>query len=591
MTRDLIIDRLKNRAQLHSQEDAYFYKAQDQWKSISWQEYYHLCRRIAKSLLSIKLTNNSKITLLSYNSPQWTASGIAAQLFGGVSVGIYSTSVSADVKYIVEHSDSEILFIENKERYFNQVKPIKDSLNKVKLFVILNNDDINEERVISFKNFLSLGNSLPDRDLDAMFSEVNPCSTCTIIYTSGTTGKPKAVMLSHNNVAWTVRTATNMWRCGTYDRIISYLPLAHVAEQMFSAYAGIDCGMKTYFATSFDGLKTELAEVEPTIFFGVPRVFEKIYYPMKQKLSQQSKSKKMLIKYFMNINNNFYKITNQGKEANFLLKLSHNIGKKLIFNKIKKLLGFTKTRAILTGAAPISKDILEFFFSLDVPIYELYGLSETTGPVCINTVGATKIGSVGHALPKTKVKIAEDGEILTQGPNVFSGYYKDDNTTLEALKDGWFHTGDIGNIDNQGYIFINDRKKDLLITAGGKNISPQNLEFMLRDLPYVQSAVVVGDRKKYLCALLAPNKELLSKKAIETGENFNKILHNKNIHEEIQKELTILNEKLSPFEQIKKYFLLNNEFSIDTGEYTPTLKLKRKFINEKYKNEIEKLYQ
>lgn len=583
MARDICIDRLKLRASLHATKAAYHYKVQKEWQSICWQEYHEKVRRFAKALIKSQINPKSKIAILSFGRLEWVISAMGAQYLGAISVGIYTTSSQDEIKYIVDHSDAEILLIENKERYEHQIKPIKEYLNKIKYFIIMNNQEIDEydEKILSFSQFMNMGKDVDDKDLDELFAKVEGKSPSTMIYTSGTTGNPKAVMISHLSIAFTVRAATQMFKCGFYDRNISYLPLAHVAEQMFTVYAPIDCGMQSYFSSSFDALKEEIIEVEPTIFFGVPRVFEKMHEGIKDVLSKKGKAINLIFNHLLKENQKFYELKNENIKPDFLFNLIHNIGKKYIFNSLKKKLGLYKARACLSGAAPISKDILNFFFGIDIPVYELYGLSETTGPASTNMPNQIKIGSVGHALPGTKVKIADDGEILISGPHVFLGYYKDEAASSEAIVDGFIRTGDIGSIDNEGFIYITDRKKDLLITAGGKNISPQNLESALKSLPFVQSAVVVGDKRKYLCALLAPNRELLYKKASEISE----------INKKIQNEIDLLNKKLSPVEQIKKYSLLRNEFSVDTGELTPTLKIKRKFINEKYKEEIEKLYQ
>ena len=271
----------------------------------------------------------------------------------------------------------------------------------------------------------------------------------------------------------------------------------------------------------------------------------------------------------------------------------YQLGAKKLFFELKQKMGFGNIRISVCGAAPISKDILVFFSGLDIPVYEIFGQSENAGPASFNLPGQTKIGTVGRAMPGSEIKIADDGEILIKGPHIFSGYYKDETATAEVLKNGWLATGDIGAIDKDGFLRITDRKKDLLITAGGKNISPQNLEAMLKSLPYVQSAVVVGDAKKYLCALLAPDVTSIKKKASELGrpsEHAQFLINDETIHQEIKAELDRINSRLAPVEQIKKFALLPNEFSIDSGEFTPTMKVKRKFVNQKYQCEIEKMY-
>jgi long-subunit acyl-CoA synthetase (AMP-forming) len=295
----------------------------------------------------------------------------------------------------------------------------------------------------------------------------------------------------------------------------------------------------------------------------------------------------------MKISTDYYKALHSGLAPSFCTNILQGLARKILFSALKEKIGFKNTRLCGCGAAPISKDILSFFAAIDVPIYEVFGQSESCGPATLNLPGMTKIGTVGKVMPGAELKIASDGEILLKGPHIFSGYYKDEAATNETLKDGWLYSGDVGAIDAEGYLSITDRKKDILITAGGKNISPQNLESMLKHLPYVQSAVVVGDSRKYICALLSPDLAAISRRAKKLGiknANVMDLLNHKEIHKEIEDELAKINNKLAPVEQIKKYTLLENEFSIDTGEFTPTLKVKRKFVNKKYENEIEQLY-
>ncbi|HXW60181.1 MAG TPA: AMP-binding protein, partial [Myxococcota bacterium] len=349
-------------------------------------------------------------------------------------------------------------------------------------------------------------------ELEKRERQIKPGDAATMIYTSGTTGNPKSVMLSHQSLAWTVRQVVQAWHCSSTDRAISYLPLAHVAEQTITIYAPLDSGMQCYLVCSAEHFKRLLSDVQPTVFFGVPRVYEKIYEAIKAGLNEQSQLKRMLFGHFSKVSYDYYCADHAGKTPALLLKTQFHISKK-IFSKLKEKIGFGRARLCAVGAAPISKDILNFFMGIDIPIYEVFGQSENCGPTTLNLPGNTKIGSVGRKMPGSEIKVADDGEILIKGPHVFMGYYKDEAATNEALRDGWLYSGDIGSIDADGFISITDRKKDILITAGGKNISPQNLEAMLKHLPYVQSAVVVGDNKKYLCALFSPDMEAMGKKA------------------------------------------------------------------------------
>ncbi|HXW53799.1 MAG TPA: AMP-dependent synthetase/ligase [Myxococcota bacterium] len=592
--RDICIDRLRQRALHHKDENVYFSQVNEKWEPITWHEYHEQVRQFAKSLLHLGFKADSKVAVLGFNQLEWAISAIGAQYAGGVSVGVYTASSKEEVSYVVDHSDAEVLVVENLARYQSQVHPIRAQLPKIKLVVLMSNENCHEAGVVGFSTFMSMGRDITDHELDERQRSIAPSSVATMIYTSGTTGNPKSVMLSHATLAWTVRTAVQSWRCGPWDKAVSYLPLAHVAEQMFTLYAPLDSGMQSYFAPSFDALKETIKDVEPTVFFGVPRIYEKMYEAVRDGLSERGYWQKKLVSYFSRVTSDYYKARHTGRMPSLWTNSQYQFGSKKIFSELKKKMGFGNARICVCGAAPISKDILTFFNGLDIPIYEIFGQSENAGPASFNLPGQAKIGTVGRAMPGSEIKIADDGEILIKGPHVFLGYYKDEAATAEVLKHGWLATGDIGAIDKDGFLRITDRKKDLLITAGGKNISPQNLEAMLKTLPYVQSAVVVGDAKKYLCALLSPDVPSIQKKASLLGkpaEPAHHLITDEAIQQEISAELDRINSRLAPVEQIKKFALLPNEFSVDSGEFTPTMKVKRKFVNQKYQREIEKMYQ
>ncbi len=579
MQRDIIIDRLRQRAQHHGADPAYFSEQASGWLSIDWHSYHQQVRAFAKALAAVNVSFGAKVAILGGNRLEWVISCLGAQYAGCTSVGIYSSSSPDELSYVVDHSDAQVLVVENLKCYHKQVGPQLEKLSKVSVIVLMSEEAVCEPRMLRFSDFLARGSHLSDIELDERQEKVRPIDVATLIYTSGTTGNPKAVMLSHESIAWTVRTVVQAWRCGPHDKALSYLPLAHVAEQMFSCYAPIDCGIQSYFAASLDSFKSKLKEVEPTVFFGVPRVYEKIYEGIKSAFDEQGAVSKKVLSYCAKVSQDYFRARLIGKMPSLWNNIQYNIAHKKIFQSIKNKIGLGKARLCMVGAAPISKDILNFFCGIDIPIYELYGQSENSGPATICLPGQAKIGSTGKALPCSQVAIAHDGEVMIKGPHVFLGYYKDDSATKEALKDGWLYSGDIGSIDKDGFLFITDRKKDILITAGGKNISPQNIEAMLKQLPYVQSAVVVGDSKKYLVALLSPDQERIDGKSDDA------------IKREINKELDKLNQKLASVEQIKKFKLLANEFTVESGEFTPTLKVKRKFVNQKYQREIAEMYQ
>jgi long-chain acyl-CoA synthetase len=593
MPRDISIDRLRQRALNHPNDNAYHSLVNKRYQALSWAIYHERVRQFAKSLIACELSPHCKVAILGFNRLEWVLSAIGTQYAGGISVGVYPSSSDNEVAYVVDHSDAEILVVENLERYERQVKNHIKQLAKIKLIILMSSEKTDNKNIISFDNFIKKGYLISDEELDQRQEKIQAHDVATMIYTSGTTGQPKSVMLSHESVAWTVRTVVQLMRVSAEDRAISYLPLAHVAEQMFTLYAPLDSGLQQYFASSFDDLKDNIKLVEPTVFFGVPRIYEKICEGIKSGLKKKNIMVQNMVRYFSKATFSYHAAHNANKVPPLLTNVQYLAAKKKIFGPLKEKIGFAKTRIFMVGAAPISQELVEFYCSLDMPIYDIYGQSENSGPASMNYPGQSRIGSVGKALPGTELALASDGEILIKGPHVFVGYYKDEPATKEVLKDGWLYSGDVGELDKDGYLKITDRKKDILITAGGKNISPQNLESELKKLPYVQSAVVVGDRKKYLTALLAPNCESLLKKSQELGLKEPKIqslVKNKAVLQEIKEELDRINARLAPVEQIKKFSLLQQEFSIESGEYTPTMKVKRKFVNQKYKDVIENMY-
>jgi long-chain acyl-CoA synthetase len=362
---------------------------------------------------------------------------------------------------------------------------------------------------------------------------------------------------------------------------------------MFSLYAPICTGMQLYFAESMEQLPENLKEMKPTLFFGVPRVYEKFYAKILPKLKSAQGLKAKLLNFSQNSAQTYWNYEHRNLPVPILAEARMSIARKLVFSKLKELLGFSEVRVCVSGAAPLSKDIISFFTGLDLPIYEVYGQSENCGPTTFNSPRATRLGTVGKPLAGLQIKIEKDGEICVKGPNVFKGYLTDEAATGEALKDGWLHSGDIGHLDSEGYLCITDRKKDLLITAGGKNISPQNLEGMLKQIPFVNLAVVIGDQKKYLSALLTPNQETLKifaeENELKTDSLADWVKHPQVIGE-IQSHIDRINQTLASVEQIKRFTLLSSDFSIENGELTPTMKIKRKVINMRYQEQIEALY-
>jgi long-chain acyl-CoA synthetase len=436
---------------------------------------------------------------------------------------------------------------------------------------------IDDPLVLSWEAFCAKGDGVGDEAIDERVEAIQDDDLATLIYTSGTTGPPKGVMLSHRNLAWTAQTMIDHGGARAGDSGLSYLPLSHIAEQMTTILLPATAGATVYFAESIDKVPDNLKEVQPTVVFGVPRIWEKFHAGVAAKLGQATGVKKQLVTWVRDVCKRVTDLRNRGREPNGLLAVQYQLADKLLLSKLKPALGLGRARMCVSGAAPINKDVIEFFASLDIVIYEVYGQSEDTGPTSINMPGATRFGSVGPALPGVEVKIAPDGEILVKGPNVFLGYFKEPEATKETLVDGWLHSGDLGEIDPDGFLSITGRKKEIIITAGGKNISPKNIEAAIKESPLVSEVVVIGDRRKFLSALVT----LDDAAAKAFGGD---------VHAEIQKHLDGVNEKLARVEQVKKFTILPRQLGIDTGELTPTLKVKRKVVNKNFAREIEAMY-
>ncbi|HEY8142853.1 MAG TPA: AMP-binding protein, partial [Kofleriaceae bacterium] len=444
---------------------------------------------------------------------------------------------------------------------------------------------------LSWDDFMAKGKDVSDEKFLARLHALEPDGLATLIYTSGTTGPPKGVMLSHDNLLWTAQTVNGLIRNASGDSVVSYLPLSHIAEQMLTIHGPIVAGMCAYFAENLDKVAENLKEVQPTLIFGVPRIWEKFHAGVSEKLGAATGFKKKLVDWVRRVATKKTELENRGEKMGPFLSLQYKAANRLVLSKLKPALGLGRARMCVSGAAPIAKEVLEFFGSLDIPIREVYGQSEDTGPTTINVMGRTRFGTVGALIPGVDVKIADDGEILVRGRNVFKGYYKEPEATREALVDGWLCSGDLGEISSDGFLSITGRKKEIIITAGGKNIAPKNIEAALKNSRLVAEAVVIGDRRKFLTALIAlddeATKNYLGEKGIVDGQPYHQ---NESILSEVQKAVDEVNKDLAQVEQVKKFTLLSRNFTIENGELTPTLKIKRKVVNVNFADQIEAMY-
>ena len=595
MASDTIISRFINQAKVRPDAPAYHVRTEDGWKATSWKTYVDEVKTAGRALLTLgaggaQTEGQSCVCILGFNRPEWAIFDIAAMAVGAAPAGIYTTCSPTEVAYIVGHTEASVVLVEDHEQW-EKIKQERGNLPKLRHVVLMKGADaIDDPMVLTWDTFLAKAAETDVSQVDACVEALKPHDLGTLIYTSGTTGPPKGVMLSHENLAWTSQNAVDMNELSPEDCSLSYLPLSHIAEQMFSVHVPATVGSQIYFAESIPKVPDNLKEVRPTVLFAVPRIWEKFYTGISAKLALATGFKAKLVGWARNTGTQVSALHNEGREPTGWLKFKYNFFRKKVFMPLREALGLDRAKTCVSGAAPISEEIIRFFASLDIIVHEVYGQSEDTGPTSFNTKGATRFGSVGKALKGIEVKIAEDGEIVVKGPNVFLGYYKEPEATAEALVDGWLLSGDLGKFDDDGYLFITGRKKDIIITAGGKNIAPKNIEAALKDLAVIGEAVVIGDRRKFLSVLISLDPDEAAAAAKEHGVDLDVLHEHAPLIEAINAHVDLVNKDLARVEQIKKFKIVKRSFSIEGGELTPTLKVKRKKVNENYSTDIESMY-
>ncbi|MAT99959.1 MAG: long-chain fatty acid--CoA ligase [Anaerolineaceae bacterium] len=590
---DTILHRLHENGRIRPNAPAYYEKIGSAWVPTSWQEYTNQVRQAARALVALGVEPGQNVTILGFNRPEWVIFDLACMMIGGAPAGIYTTNSPAECKYIVENSESSVILVENQSQW-DKIAEVREDIDCLKYIVLMKGTDIDDEMTLSWEAFMAKGDEVDESIVDARMDTLEKDQLATLIYTSGTTGPPKGVMLSHENLASTALNAQGLIDLVPSDRTISYLPLSHIAEQMFSIHASITAAYQVYYAeySPQDHLNANMKEVKPTVFFGVPRIFERLQAGVAAQLSQSTGLRAKIAEWARSVGTQVTALHNKGQEPGAFLALQHRIADALVFSKVKEGLGLSEVRNLIVSAAPISPDILHFFASLDLPILELYGQSEDCGPSTTNRPGAIKIGTVGQAWPGSEVKLASDGEILVKGPNVFMGYFKDEDATKDTLEDGWLHSGDLGKFDEDGFLSIVGRKKEIIITSGGKNIAPKNIEGALKNLDLVSQAVVIGEQRRYLTALLTLDPDAATKFAQEHGLEGQTLHEHPKLREHLQKEIEEkVNSLFARVEHVRDFRVLPRDFTVEDGELTPTLKIKRRIINENFEDEIESMYE
>jgi long-chain acyl-CoA synthetase len=572
------------------------YKAYGIWHRVSWADYGESVRRVAGGLLAFGLGPQESVAVLGDNRPEWLYCHLGIMSAGGRTCGIYATSSAEQVRYLLNHSEARLLFLENEEQLEKVLTVVGDT--GVERLVIWDAKGLwgfADPRLTFFDDFVKEGQhyleSHPDA-LEARRESVSPDDTAMVIYTSGTTGPPKGAMLAHRNILWVVDATLQAIPWRPDDEVISYLPFAHIFENFTSVFDAIRLGYVVNFAESPETLFQNLTELSPTYFAGPPRIWEKLASTVELRMADSTVLKRALYRLAVSVGRRHARAAHAGRVP-WWLRAAYGVTYITVLYPLRRRLGFERVRIAISAAAPAAPELFEYFHALGVPLLEVYGQTESTGVISANRPGRERVGTVGELIPGIEVILADDGEILTRGPHVFKGYLKDLELTAQTIdRDGWLHTGDVGAWED-GYLKILDRKKDIIITAGGKNITPAYVENKLKFSPYIQDAVVIGDRRKYLVALILIDEDNVTEFAQDHRipfSTFADLTQNPEIHRLVGQEIDRVNRTLSKVESVKKFALLPRRFYEEEGDVTPTKKVKRRNLEQRYAEVIESLY-
>jgi long-chain acyl-CoA synthetase len=567
------------------------------WHRVSWRQYGEQVDTVAAALLAFGLRPQENVAVLGENRPEWLYCHLGIQTAGGATCGIYPTSAPEQIQYLLNHSESRLLFVENEEQLDKTLTVLGDT--RVERVVVWDAKGLwgfAEERVVFFDDFLKQGLAYTESHPGAVEERrraITPEDTAMIIYTSGTTGPPKGAMLSHASIIWGTDAGQKVNPVSERDEVVSYLPFAHIYENLITVFGAVRAGYVVNFVESMETLFQNLREVSPTYFGSVPRIWEKLASTVELRMDDSTWLKRRLYRAAVAIGRRYARVKYAPGGPPLGLALLYRLAYWAMLLPLKRRLGFDRIRIAVCGAAPASPELFEYYHALGIPLIEGYGMTESTGVISLNPVARPRVGTVGAPLPGVEVKLAEDGEILTRGPHVFKGYFKDPELTSQTIDaDGWLHTGDVGAWDD-GYLKIMDRKKDIIITAGGKNITPAYIENKLKFSPYIQDAVVIGDKRKFLSALILIDEDNVTKFAQDHRipfTTFQDLTQNPEVVRLIQGEVDKVNKTLSQVEGVKKIALLPRRFYEEEGDVTPTKKVKRRSLETRYADLIRNLY-
>jgi long-chain acyl-CoA synthetase len=565
------------------------------WKQYTWADYADRAAAVGLGLRALGVAPGDRVAVHSLNRPAWALADMGTQGIGAVTVGVYPTSPATELEYLLQHSGSKVLVAEDEEQV-DKALEVRANLPELQKIVVVDprGVDMSDAGLMAFAELEALGRSQDGAaDFAALVAEVDPAKPALIVYTSGTTGPPKGAMLSHVNLLAAARNGAREFEVSPDDEVLSYLPLCHIAERLISVINAISHGYVVNFGNGVDDLAADLREVQPTFFLGVPRVWEKLLAGITIRMEDAGFLKRATFRFWMSRGARLARKRWRGRLGP-LGRVEYALGWLLLYRSLRQKIGMSRMRYALSGAAPIAPQVLEFFWALGVPVLEGYGMTENTAQATVTPAGDVRLGKVGVAVHDSELRIGEDGEILTRGPGTFLGYFRDPEATARAIDpDGWLHTGDIGYLDDDGYLTISDRKKDIIITAGGKNISPSEIENALKVSPYVREAIVLGDRRKYLVALIGIELDTVGSWAQQHRipfTTYGDLSSKPEVVELIGGVVDGVNETLAQAEQVKRFSLLPKELDHEDGEVTATQKVKRRAIEEAYGPMIEALY-
>jgi long-chain acyl-CoA synthetase len=565
------------------------------WELTTWAEYGRAVREVTAGLAELGIEPGDHVGILSNNRVEWHLADFGSLANGSVTVPLYQTSSSEQVAYILGHAEARVCFVENHDLLV-KIMEVRDELPKLDRVIVFENDvPLDDPYVVSFADLRASGAARLEREpglFEARADGLSPDRVATLVYTSGTTGPPKGAMVTHANIMWTIRSAVTLFRIGEGERLLSFLPLSHIAERMMSDFAPVAVGGETWFARSLATVAEDLRDCRPTVFFAVPRVWEKFREAVVAKLADAPSLKKLVVDRYVELGTHVVAAHRTLDRAPIWEKLPYRALDGVVGAKIRHELGLDQAHILITAAAPIHPDLIRWFHAIGLPVVELYGQTEVCGPSTCNPPDDNRIGTVGPPIPGVGLRIADDGEILVRGGNVCAGYFRDKAGTASLIdEEGWLHSGDVGRVDD-GYLTIVGRKKDLIITAAGQNIAPQEIETDLRGHELIAEAVVIGEGRRYLTALLALGGDALAAWAEQHGKvaDYESLTVDPDVRASIDRIVADVNARRSRVEHVRKYRILPHEFTIAAGEMTPTLKVKRNVVNAAYSELIDEMY-